>query len=440
MDVVAVADLVEEELGGRSPQVTARLPNRGERDGRGAGEDDVVVADDGQLLGYADACCDALLQEPESDQVVGAEGRTRSGGARHAGHALTRPASLRDRQGLGADDDKVLVGTAGCRPRVPGARQSVAHLADALRATDERDSFVAQVEEVLDRQFATQYVVDCHGAVGGDVSDPVDDDDGGAPAGHLVERGVVRVQRGDEDALDALLLQPSEVGPLALSPVRAVAQEEREVVPLHGVLDSLGDVGEERVGCVEHHVRQGLAAARSQLPRRLVAHEAQVRHGLFDPVSRRGADSVGPVENVGHRAQGNPGRQRCILDSLALAYRRHVKQASSLAGREVTVVHVVGGGARNDFLCQLTADACGLPVVAGPAEASALGNVLVQARALGVGLLDLAAMRDLVRATQPLVRYNPGHAGVAAAEWDRAAARLARASTTSSSPSPERRS
>jgi len=73
----------------------------------------------------------------------------------------------------------------------------------------------------------------------------------------------------------------------------------------------------------------------------------------------------------------------------------------------VSVVHVVGGGSRNQLLSQLTADACGLPVLAGPTEASALGNVLVQARALGVDLPDLAAMRRLIRATHEVQRYEP---------------------------------
>ena len=61
---------------------------------------------------------------------------------------------------------------------------------------------------------------------------------------------------------------------------------------------------------------------------------------------------------------------RCILDSLALAHRQAIDQASVLADHPVDVVHVVGGGVRNALLCQLTADACGLPVVAGPAEAA----------------------------------------------------------------------
>ena len=98
---------------------------------------------------------------------------------------------------------------------------------------------------------------------------------------------------------------------------------------------------------------------------------------------------------------------RLVLDSRAEAYRRNVRTAAALAGVEPEVVHVVGGGSENRLLCQLTADACGLPVVAGPKEAAALGNVLVQARALGVEMPTLTEMRALVRATQALTRYEP---------------------------------
>jgi rhamnulokinase len=113
---------------------------------------------------------------------------------------------------------------------------------------------------------------------------------------------------------------------------------------------------------------------------------------------------------------------RCILDSLALAHRRAVRQAQELAGRDVDAVHIVGGGARNELLCQLTADACGLPVLAGPVEATALGNVLVQARTAGVVEGDLGAMRSLLRETQPVVRYSPsGDEG----QWRAAERRLA---------------
>jgi rhamnulokinase len=112
---------------------------------------------------------------------------------------------------------------------------------------------------------------------------------------------------------------------------------------------------------------------------------------------------------------------RCVLESLALAHRRVLRQAAALAGRAITRVHLVGGGSRNELLCQLTADATGLPVVAGPTEATALGNVLVQARAHGL-VGDLADMRRLVAATQPLRTYRP--CGDPRA-WDAAAARTA---------------
>ena len=96
-----------------------------------------------------------------------------------------------------------------------------------------------------------------------------------------------------------------------------------------------------------------------------------------------------------------------IIDSLAAAFARTIHDASRLSGRTVAVVHLVGGGARNALLCQLTADACGLPVVAGPVEATAIGNALVQARTHGVISGGLGTMRALVRATQPLVRFEP---------------------------------
>ncbi|WP_326718753.1 rhamnulokinase [Streptomyces sp. NBC_00243] len=122
----------------------------------------------------------------------------------------------------------------------------------------------------------------------------------------------------------------------------------------------------------------------------------------------------------GQPVPGSPAEvTRCILDSLALAHRRAVTEAQALADHPVDVVHIVGGGARNDLLCQLTADACGLPVVAGPAEAAALGNVLVQARAHGL-VGDRTSMRRLLARTQPLRRYEPtGDAGVWRAAEDR---------------------
>jgi rhamnulokinase len=124
--------------------------------------------------------------------------------------------------------------------------------------------------------------------------------------------------------------------------------------------------------------------------------------------------------------EGKGAIVRTVLESLALAYRRTIRCGAQLAGRSVDVVHVVGGGSQNGLLCQLTADACGAPVHAGPVEAAALGNALVQARALGVDLPDLAAMRQLVRRTHEPIVYEPSGDN---APWEQAEARLQSASS-----------
>jgi rhamnulokinase len=146
-----------------------------------------------------------------------------------------------------------------------------------------------------------------------------------------------------------------------------------------------------------------------------------------DPVFLPPGDMPGRIAAwLGDRGEAVPAGPaetvRCILDSLALAYRRAIAEAQSLSGRHADVVHVVGGGARNELLCQLTADATGLPVIAGPAEATCFGNVLVQARALGAAPGDLAGMRALIRSTQPLRSFSPARDGGRA--WASAAARL----------------
>ena len=93
---------------------------------------------------------------------------------------------------------------------------------------------------------------------------------------------------------------------------------------------------------------------------------------------------------------------RCVFESLALKYRYAIEQTQNLTDRTVGTVNVVGGGSQNTLLCQLTADACGLPVVAGPVEATAMGNVMVQAFAQGrVGSPEeiRAAVRDSFEAS-----------------------------------------
>jgi rhamnulokinase len=97
---------------------------------------------------------------------------------------------------------------------------------------------------------------------------------------------------------------------------------------------------------------------------------------------------------------------RCALESLALRYRWVLEKLETLLGRRLETIHVVGGGSQNELLCQLTADACDRPVIAGPVEATAIGNVLVQA--IGIGALgSLADGREVVRRSFEMRAYTP---------------------------------
>jgi rhamnulokinase len=97
---------------------------------------------------------------------------------------------------------------------------------------------------------------------------------------------------------------------------------------------------------------------------------------------------------------------RTVLDSLALKYRQVLLALDRLTGRDLDAVHIVGGGSRNRLLCQLAADATGRVVLAGPVEATAMGNALMQAVALDrVG--SLAELRDVVTASVEVTRYEP---------------------------------
>jgi rhamnulokinase len=159
-----------------------------------------------------------------------------------------------------------------------------------------------------------------------------------------------------------------------------------------------------------------LAGRPAGLPELLAAAADQPAGGPVvdpdDPVFLPPGDMPSRIQAVCRRTgqpvpETQPGLVRCILDSLAAAFARAVADAARLSGRRVEVVHLVGGGARNRLLCQLTANACGLPVLAGPVEATALGNVLVQARAHGRLTGGLDTLRALLRETQELHRYPP---------------------------------
>jgi rhamnulokinase len=97
---------------------------------------------------------------------------------------------------------------------------------------------------------------------------------------------------------------------------------------------------------------------------------------------------------------------RAILDNIAASYRRTLDALERVLGRRIATIHLVGGGAQNTLLCQLTANACERRVVAGPVEATALGNLLVQARTMG-DLPEGQTVRDVARASSTLTTYTP---------------------------------
>lgn len=114
---------------------------------------------------------------------------------------------------------------------------------------------------------------------------------------------------------------------------------------------------------------------------------------------------------------------RAITDSLALAYRRAIRRTFELSGTHPEAIHLVGGGSKNRLLAQETADATGIPVIAGPVEATALGNMLMSLRAIGAASGTLMDLRAISLASSALVTYEPraSHARL----WDEADALLA---------------
>jgi sugar (pentulose or hexulose) kinase len=110
---------------------------------------------------------------------------------------------------------------------------------------------------------------------------------------------------------------------------------------------------------------------------------------------------------------------RTIYESLTLKYRLVLENLIAVAKQKVEVMHIIGGGSRSALLCQMTANAIGRPVVAGPAEATALGNAIVQLVALGE-FKDIAEARELLSRGEGMATYEPK----GTADWDAAYARF----------------
>ncbi len=114
---------------------------------------------------------------------------------------------------------------------------------------------------------------------------------------------------------------------------------------------------------------------------------------------RENGEKVPDVENPSQIARG-------VLDSLSDAYKKTITMVEDISGRKIEELYIIGGGSQNRLLCQLAADSTGIPVFAGPVEATAIGNIMIQQLALG-GLQSYEAGRELVRKTYKVERYDP---------------------------------
>jgi len=116
--------------------------------------------------------------------------------------------------------------------------------------------------------------------------------------------------------------------------------------------------------------------------------------------------------------QGKEEFLRVVYESLAMKYRMVNEEISEVCGTPSRVVHIVGGGSRNDLLNQFTADALGLPVIAGPEEATAVGNIMIQAVGLGI-LKDLYQSLSLIRDVFQIKSFNPKNHNQWSTEYNR---------------------
>jgi rhamnulokinase len=179
--------------------------------------------------------------------------------------------------------------------------------------------------------------------------------------------------------------------------------------------------------CRRAWAREGLNLDYDDLTNRAAA--AQPFRSLIDPddalflAPRHMPQAVASFcERTGQAVPVSPDEVvRTVLDSLALRYRRTLANLAELQGRTFDVLYAIGGGTRNCLLCQLTADATGVPLTAGPVEATAIGNAALQAVALGE-LGSLRQARDLIRRCAEVTTYEP----TPSSRWDGVYARFSK--------------
>ena len=159
-------------------------------------------------------------------------------------------------------------------------------------------------------------------------------------------------------------------------------------------------------------IRQGMTLSFDDLDRQ--AEAAEPFRSLINPNAERflkpdnmPAKIAAYCRETGQPAPETPGQvTRCIFESLALSYRQMLAQIEHLTGRTITRLHIVGGGGKSSLLNQYAANGTGRPVFTGPVEATACGNILIQALALG-HIDSLEALRKTVRESFEITSYQP---------------------------------
>jgi sugar (pentulose or hexulose) kinase len=176
--------------------------------------------------------------------------------------------------------------------------------------------------------------------------------------------------------------------------------------------------------CRNEWIRQGTEYSWGDLVK--LAQEAEPFFAFIDP---NDASFVTPgnmpkriaefCRKSGQKVPETPGQIiRIALESLAMRYKMSVDDLEAITGNKIDVLHIVGGGCKNDLLNQFTANACGVKILTGPVEATALGNIVVQAMATG-DVKDLAEARRIVAASTELGTFLPKDVEVWDKEYDR---------------------
>ena len=164
--------------------------------------------------------------------------------------------------------------------------------------------------------------------------------------------------------------------------------------------------------CLKEWEQQGTKYSYSEIVE--LAHSVAGFQTLIDPDYPEFANPPSMTKSIADYCTNNGQRVpqnhaefiRCIFDSLAMKYKQVIDSLQQLAPFKIEKLHVIGGGSKNKLLNQLTADAIGLPVVAGPSEATAIGNAMMQAKGLGI-VSSLQEIREIIRKSVSLETFNP---------------------------------